>query len=110
MILLIDFLIRGLFSGKYSFLTLFSNLIIKTFRINPVMINSGPKVFAARIGFILILLSLLFLVFDLRLYAYITASVFIFFAFLESVFGFCVACKIYPLFYRNRFIKRLKWT
>ncbi|MFC2113629.1 DUF4395 family protein [Bacteroidota bacterium] len=37
-----------------------------------------------------------------NLAAYILGGILVFFSFLEASFGFCVACKIYTLIYRQK--------
>ena len=59
-------------------------------------INAGPKVFAARIGLILATTIIVFLIFSNAVGAMIFAGILGFFSFMEAVFNFCVACKIYP--------------
>lgn len=109
--LFVDFALR---SGKYSKYSAFSYLsrkIINTFSIKPETINAGPKIFAARIGLVFnigIIISVLFGLNNLR---FIFAGVFGVCAVLESVFGYCVACQIYPFVYKLTFhsnVQKLK--
>jgi len=100
LILGIDFFIRGFLNPKYSPYSAISKTILYMFKAEPLMVNAGPKIFAARVGFIFCCLIALscFLNFD-RL-SLIIGSIFIFFAALETIFKFCLACKIYPLIHR----------
>ncbi len=95
--LAVDFLIRGFLSPKFSPLAIISKTILKTLKAKPKMTNAGPKLFAAKLGFIfsILILALSFLKLDMVNMAVI--SIFMFFAFLEAAFGFCLACKVYPL-------------
>jgi len=96
LILSIDFFIRGFLKPSYSFYGAISKTILTIFNVKPAMINGGPKIFAAKIGFIfccMIAASYLLKFYGISM---IIGAMFVFFATLESVFKFCLACKIYP--------------
>ena len=99
-ILGIDFCIRGFFDTKYSFYGFISKTILNTFKVKPAMTNAGPKIFAAKIGFIFCCAITLFYLFGNQTFAMILSSILAFFAFLEAAFKFCLACKVYPLIHR----------
>ena len=98
--LAIDFLLRASDYSKYSLLGISSKGIVRYFGLNEYIINAGPKIFAARLGFVLTTL----IIFSFALSAYIPAvalgGVLGLFSFLEASFGLCVACEIYPYVYR----------
>lgn len=96
--LAVDFFIRGFIASRYSYIAWISKKLIKVFLIKSKMINAGPKLFAAQVGTIMLGISLVSILFNLDTVAIIFISILIFFAFLESVFDYCVACKLYPLF------------
>lgn len=98
--LLADFFLRSAELGKYSPLAIVSKNILKSLSVKPLLINAGPKIFAARIGVLFSLLVVVFALFELNVAALVTGAVFGFCAFLEAAFGFCVACRIYPFFYK----------
>ncbi len=102
LILGLDFFIRGFISPRYSYFGYLSNLLLKTLRIKPSMVNAGPKVFAAKIGFVFCVLVLTTYFAHLVKLSEILAGVLGFFAALEALFGFCLACKIYPLLHRAK--------
>jgi len=102
LILSIDFLIRGFFSPSYSFFGAISRTILRIFKIKPLLVNAGPKIFAAKIGFIFCCLIGVFYLLDYQAISHTIGYIFIFFASLEAVFRFCVACKIYPFIYHIR--------
>ena len=52
LIICIDFFIRGFFNPSYSLYSAASKNILKILKIKPLMINAGPKIFAAKVGFI----------------------------------------------------------
>ena len=99
-LLVLDFLIRGFFKPEYSFFSKKSKFILKLFKSEPKMTNAGPKLFAAKLGFVfsVIVAALHFL--NLPLISNCIAAFFAFFAFLEAAFGLCIACKVYPLLMR----------
>ena len=72
--------------------------------VNERQIIEGPKRFAARIGLVLSVLTVVFYLANLHLIAFILAGILVFFTFLEAAFGFCKACKIYPIFFRNTIV------
>lgn len=98
--LAVDFLLRASDYSNFSLVGISSKGIVRYFGLNENRINAGPKIFAARIGFILS--SLVIITFALNLYlpAFALAGVLGLFSFLEAAFGLCVACEIYPFVYR----------
>lgn len=94
--LTIDFIIRAFGKGDYSPFLILSVWISEKARMKPAMINAGPKIFAARIGSLLSAGAIITGFLGLPVAAMTFASILAFFAFLESVLGFCVACKLYP--------------
>jgi len=100
LLLLADFLVRGLEKPQFSPLALLSKFILSGFKAKPHLINAGPKIFAARIGLLFSVLITLSVLFGLNIPAIIFTAVFGVCAFLEAAFNYCVACKLYPFFYR----------
>jgi len=98
--LLVDFTLRGTENSKYSILSIVSKLIVNSLGLKKKPVNSGPKVFAARIGIVFSFLVVLFSILNLQTAALACASIFGVCAFLESALGFCVACRIYPFVYK----------
>ena len=97
--MVIDFLLRGTSFAQYSLVGITSKQIVKLLPVEVQLINAGPKIFAARIGFILSSVVLMATVFDLNTLALSVTGILGLFSFLEAAFGFCVACQIYPFFY-----------
>lgn len=99
----IDFATRAFYNAKFSFFKKISTGVNRLVGTKEVLIDSGPKEFAAKIGFFLsTLIVLLFLVGFLKV-ALIISIILATFSFLEGVFGFCVACKIYPFLHAIKF-------
>lgn len=93
-----DFIIRGFIDSKYSPVCMASKAIVSTFNLKGKLINAGPKIFAAQVGMVLSVIAVGFFFKQCNTVCLISASLLGVFSFLESVFGFCVACKLYPLF------------
>jgi hypothetical protein len=98
--LAIDFFLRTTDRAKYSLVAISSKNIIKYLQVKELMINAGPKIFAARIGLVLSSLIILSYMLNAKILAFVIASILGLFSFLEAAFGLCVACEIYPYVYR----------
>lgn len=98
--LLADFALRSGRFSRYSPLAGLSKNITRLFRLKPVLINAGPKIFAARIGVIFNIAIILSYLSGLNNLSLGITGVFGTCAFLESVLGFCVACQFYPFVYK----------
>ncbi len=99
-ILFLDFILRGAELNLYSPLSIISKWINKILKIRIKYTNAGPKLFAARIGIFFNFGIIIFSILNLPVTALILAGIFLVCAFLEGVFGFCVACQIYPFYYK----------
>ena len=98
--LAVDFFLRGANLSKYSVLSFISKRITHALSLHKNLINAGPKIFAARIGFAFTIAILVSFVFDASFLAYSFAAIFGLCAFLEAAFALCIACEIYPYFYK----------
>ncbi len=94
-VIISDFILRIIKEGKLNPINKMNSFITRILVKKVQLINAGPKIFAARLGLSLSILALLlsFISFETGL---IPLSILGFFSFLEFVFGFCVACKLYP--------------
>ena len=102
LVLSIDFFIRGFLNPSYSFYSAISKTILRIFKIKPLMVNAGPKIFAAKIGFIFCCMIAVSYLLNFQRISLIIGSFFVFFAALEAIFRFCIACKIYPFIYKMK--------
>ena len=100
-VLPVDFALRAWIGGRYSPVGQMNRFLVASFNLGESLINEGPKLFAARIGLILSALTLLSFIVGFNLVAYSLGGILIVFSLLEAAFGFCVACKIYPIFSRQ---------
>jgi len=101
-ILAIDFFIRGFLNPSYSFYSAISKTILRIFKIKPIMVNAGPKIFAAKIGFIFCCIIAVFYLFNFQRISLIISSILMLFAALEAIFRFCLACRLYPFIYKMK--------
>jgi hypothetical protein len=91
-----DFLLRRILQGRYSVISRISVLTTGALALKKIRINAGPKLFAANVGFMLSLLTAIFLYAGLPYVSYVLAGTLAFFTLLESVFNICAACILYP--------------
>jgi hypothetical protein len=97
-ILAVDFIIRGFFDSKYSPICQLNKWIALKLNMKAKMMNAGPKMFAAQVGMVLSIIALALFFKQCNTVCIAVASILGVFSFLESAFGYCVACKLYPLF------------
>lgn len=91
-----DFFIRGFGQSTYSPVAQLSKWLINSLNLAPTPIDLAPKQFAARIGFVLSALAVLFFLVNLQAVAFLIVGIILAFALAEGILGFCVACLIYP--------------
>lgn len=100
----LDFIMRAFYLSHFSPVALLSKYLVSKLKINKNIINAGPKIFAARIALFFNLSILLLDFTNLEYIKLVVTGIFMFCAFLEAAWGYCVACKIYP--YLNKFLYR----
>ena len=100
LLLLVDFILRSAKQSSYSPISLLSQKVHKALKLKPKFVNAGPKLFACRLGVVFSFLVVSSTLFGFYEFAFVVASVFGLFSFLEAAFGFCVACRIYPFIYK----------
>lgn len=98
--LVVDFLMRSGNLSRFSPVGYSSRNIVKILSLGELVINAGPKIFAARIGLVFSTVILFASATGMDLTALAFAAVLGVFSFMEAAFGICVACKIYPFVYR----------
>jgi len=101
-IFLIDFIIRMFISPKYSPSLIIGRLFVGNQ--TPEYVGAAPKKFAWTIG--LVLASTIFLLLvvlnSTSIITGIICQICLIFLFFEAVFGICLGCKFYPLFYKEK--------
>ncbi|MBE0654955.1 MAG: DUF4395 domain-containing protein [Bacteroidales bacterium] len=96
LVLVVDFLLRNVMEGRFSPVSQFNRYLIQLIHLPSHMINAGPKIFAARVGLFLSILSFVFFLFGNSDISIVFVGILAFFSLLEAGFNFCVACKLYP--------------
>ena len=101
-IFLTDFIIRVLISPRYSPSLIIGRLIVGNQ--TPEYVGAAPKKFAWTIGLVLSMIIFLLLVVmnSTSILTGIICQVCLIFLFFEAVFGICLGCKFYPLFYKEK--------
>ncbi len=93
----VDFFLRALGMPRYSPMSAVSKSILKALKAKPEMVNAGPKMFAAKIGFACCYLMAIFYVVGLGMPAIVIGCIMITCASLEAFLGYCVGCKMHTL-------------
>lgn len=93
--LMADFFIRAFTEIKFSPISFTSHSVRNALSLSVKMIDKAPKIFAARLGFLMSTVIAVFFILQLTTAAVVVASVLIFFATLEFAFGICVGCLMY---------------
>lgn len=93
--LMADFFMRGFTGIKFSPLNYLSHYLSNALNLPVRLIDKAPKVFAARLGFLMTIIITGLYIFELQLASFIVAGMLIFFAGLEFLFAICVGCMIY---------------
>jgi hypothetical protein len=105
--LAIDFFFRASQYSGYSLIAITSKSIAKYLGLNENIINAGPKIFAARIGFVFSVLIIISFAFNVTLPIMALSSILFLCSALEAIFGFCVACELYPFVYQLFYKEKL---
>jgi len=94
-ILLFDFLMRALRLSKFSLFENVGRFVITGWGIAPKLCDESPKRFALFLGLITSLFLVVFYVAGFTTFASVIALILLFCALLETLFDFCIGCKIY---------------
>lgn len=93
--LLADFYVRAFTRTRFSPISYASHFLSNALNLEEKNIDKAPKIFAARLGFLMTLaITALFLA-GLTTSAFIVAAILVFFASLEFALAICVGCIIY---------------
>ena len=100
-----DFYIRAFTKMKFSPLSCMAYWITKLLKLPAKPIDKAPKIFAARMGFVMATTFTVLHTVNLMTASAIIAGVMVLFAGLEFAFAFCAGCSIYTYlvlpFYKN---------
>ncbi|RIH65652.1 DUF4395 domain-containing protein [Mariniphaga sediminis] len=95
LVLLADFYVRAFTKSKFSPLSVASAGLARLLNLNNKPTDKAPKIFAARLGFIMTLMVATLFLLQLYTASMIVAGVLIFCALLEFAFNICLGCIIY---------------
>lgn len=98
LLLTLDFFMRAFSSSKYSIVNNASLAVVSVLQLTKKTTDKAPKIFAARMGFLMTLAIAICFVLQFNTAAIVISAMLIFFATLEFAFGFCVGCLIYTYF------------
>jgi hypothetical protein len=97
-VLLTDFFIRAFTRSKLSPVNFLSTSLLSLLNLSKKPIDKAPKIFAARLGFIMTLAIAIFSLMQFYTASLVVACILVFFAMLEFTLGICVGCYIYTYF------------
>ena len=93
--LMADFFMRAFTEIKFSPISFVSHNVSNALSLSVKMIDKAPKIFAARLGFLMTTVIAGLFILNMPIASMIVAGLLIFFAALEFVFAICVGCMIY---------------
>jgi len=93
--LMADFFIRAFTEVKFSPISYTSHSVRNALSLSVKMIAKAPKIFAARLGFLMTTAITALFILNMTAASITVAGLLIFFAALEFAFGICVGCMIY---------------
>jgi hypothetical protein len=94
-ILLFDFTMRALRFAQYSPFHIIGSFVLSGWGIAPKLCDESPKRFALYLGLIASLCIVVFYLAGLTVFATSITAVLFICALLETVFDYCIGCKIY---------------
>ncbi|MBL7967692.1 MAG: DUF4395 domain-containing protein [Prolixibacteraceae bacterium] len=93
--LMADFFIRAFTEIKFSPISYASHYLSNALNLPVKLIDKAPKVFAARLGFLMTAIIAGLFALNLSVASLVVAGILVFFASLEFLFAICVGCMIY---------------
>jgi hypothetical protein len=94
-LLLADFFIRAFTRLKYSPVSYLSHQMANALNLEVKSIDKAPKIFAARIGFLMTLAITILFLFNVSSAALVIGGILVFFASLEFALAICMGCIMY---------------
>ena len=95
LILLFDFFMRTVRQSKFSPFQVIGNFILTGWGIAPKLCDESPKRFALYLGLIISLFLVVFYIVGFTAFATSITIILLICALLETLFDFCIGCKIY---------------
>jgi len=96
-VLLFDFAVRSLRLSKMSPFYLIAQFVVKGWSIAPRLCDESPKRFALFLGLLISFVLVMLIISGLTKIATVLAIVLLICALLETLFDFCIGCKLYYL-------------
>ena len=90
-----DFYIRAFTKAKFSPVSYISYSMVNALKLNKKSIDKAPKIFAARIGFLMTLTITILYLLQLNTAAFVIGGILVFFATLEFALAICMGCIMY---------------
>jgi len=95
LVVLFDFLMRALRLSNFSPFEIVGAFVLKGWGIAPKLCDESPKRFALYLGLVTSLFLVVFYVAGFTTFAIAIAVILLICALLETLFDFCIGCKIY---------------
>jgi len=95
LVLLFDFFMRVLRLSKYSPFQIIGNFVLSGWGVAPKLCDESPKRFALYLGLVTSLFLVVFYMAGFNALATAIAIILLICALLETLFDFCIGCKIY---------------
>jgi len=93
--LMTDFYIRAFTKAKFSPISYVSHSMVNALNLNKKSVDKAPKIFAARIGFLMTLVITVLFLLQINTAAYVVGGILVFFATLEFALAICMGCIMY---------------
>lgn len=93
--LTMDFYIRAFSKARYSPINYISHQMANALNLNKKEIDKAPKIFAARIGFLMSLTITVLMILQLNTASFVIGGILAFFASLEFALAICMGCIMY---------------
>ncbi len=94
-VILFDFLMRAFRLSSFSPFEMIGKFVLRGWGIAPKLCDESPKRFALYLGLVTSLFIVVFYFAGFTLFATILAVILLICALLETVFDFCIGCKLY---------------
>jgi len=95
LVIFFDFLMRALRLSSFSPFQMVGRFVLKGWRVAPKPCDESPKRFALYLGLVTSLFIVVLYFADFVLFATVVAVILLICALLETLFDFCIGCKLY---------------
>jgi len=95
LVILFDFFMRALRQSIFSPFQIIGTFVLKGWGVAPRLCDESPKRFALYLGLVTSLSIIIFYAVGFTLFATVIAAILLICALLETLFDYCIGCKIY---------------